>query len=740
MNSPKRLSPAFDARLALIAILLTGVALSPMAQAAIANGDESLYALPTSVTPVDPDQVDFAANTVSYDEIGQMITAEGEVEIVQNGKILRAKSVVYNLPQDKVEAIGDVVMMDVNGDVHFAERAELERKMKDGYIKKLRTVLADGSRIKADEGAKTGTKTVMKNASYTPCEECKANPEKPVLWQIVADEVVHDNADHSITYKDATFEVYGVPVMYTPYFSHSDGTVKQKSGFLPPRLSLNSQLGFGFTSRYYWAINPSEDVTVGTRFFSREAPQMLGEYRRRFDDAELQFNTSAAYSNSENEFRGHLFGDGLWDIDEKWRAGFDVQVVTDDTYLNQYDLTSDKVLENQLYLERFDDRDYFVARAMAFQDIRVSDRAADQPSIFPELQASFMGDPNALLGGRWNAEFSSLNLTRQGNGQDVMRASTELSWQRRDVSAFGLVNTFNLSARGDVYEISDRDEDSFIGGEGGANAFRFYPLIHDVVSYPVVNMVGTSQVVIEPTVAFTASSSSVENDSDIPNEDSQDVQIDATNVFDANRFPGLDRVEDGSHVTYGVRTGVYTGDGSKGEVFVGQSYRLDNEGNPFPDGSGLSEQESDLVGQIVAQYKDLYSLNYRTQLASDNFQSERHELDAAAELGDLSLSATYLYARQLEGTDLQESRQQVYGSASYKIDEEWTFKTSARYDLSEEEEGLRYSSLGLHYFGQCFDVLTTVKRTFADEETEDNATEFSVQLGLKNLGSFGTAE
>lgn len=726
-----------DARLALVSILLTGVAVVPMARAAISSGD--LESPSPQIQPVDPDQVDFAANSVAYDETGQIITAEGDVEISQNGKIVRAQKVIYNLPKDTVEAVGDVVMLEPSGDVHFADRAELERKLKNAYVQKLRSVLADGSRLTADEGQHVGTKTEMKNATYTPCEPCKADPEKPALWQIAAEKVTHDEAEHSISYENAKFEVYGVPVMYAPYFSHSDGTIKQKSGFLPPKLSLSSQLGFGLTSKYYGAISPSEDATIGARVFSKNTPQFLGEYRKRFDNAEMQFESSATYSNSEDEFRGHLFGEGLWDIDSKWRAGFKTQLTSDDTYLNEYDLSNENVLENQLYLERFEDRDYFVARALAFQDVRVSDRSADQPNILPEMQANFLGDPNGLLGGRWSADFSSLNLLRKGNGQDVFRGSGELAWQRHDILPVGLVNTFNISARGDAYEISDRDEDSIVGGSGGADAFRVYPLIHDVLSYPVSRNVGNAQIVIEPTVAFTASTNT-KNDTDIPNEDSQDVQIDATNIFDANRFPGIDRVEDGAHVTYGARTGAYMGDGSKGEIFLGQSYRLDNSDNPFPEGSGLSEQESDLVGQIVAQYKDLYNLNYRFQLGSENFQSERHEIDGFATFGDLSLSATYLYARNLEGTDLQESRQQVYGAAAYKLDEEWTLTTAARYDLSTEDEGLRYTDLGINYAGQCFNILTRARRTFTDEDTGDNGTEVTVQIGLKNLGSFGTAQ
>ncbi len=131
-------------------------------------------------------------------------------------------------------------------------------------------------------------------------------------------------------------------------------------------------------------------------------------------------------------------------------------------------------------------------------------------------------------------------------------------------------------------------------------------------------------------------------------------------------------------------------------------------------------------------------MNYRFQLGSNNFQSERHELDASADFGKLSVAAIYLYARKLERTDIQDSRQQIYGASNYEFDENWSLSTNARYDLSKEEQGLRYAGLGVNYTGQCFSVLTSLRRSYADKETGDNATEFLIQLGLKNIGTFGT--
>lgn len=718
--------------------LLSGVSflpLAPLAHAADAPApDQSAAVMAPS------DQVDFTAAALTYDETGQIITAEGDVEITQNGKILRAEKVVYNLPQDTIEALGKVTLLEESGNVYFADHVTLDKKMKNGFAKKIRAILADGARLTAEEGTRTDDeKTTLKMASYTPCEPCKLDPSKPPLWQITADKVTHSKSQHSLEYEDAQLEVYGVPIVYAPYFTHSDGTIKQKDGFLPPKFSLNSQLGFGVSNSYYWGLSPSADATLGAKIFTQETPQLFGEIRKRFNDAELELKSSLTYSEDDDRMRGHFSGEGLWDIDKKWRAGFQSEIASDDKYLRQYDITSKDVLTNELYAERFDQRDYFSARALAFQDVRVSDTSTDQPNVLPEITASFIGEPIATLGGRWSADLSMLSLVRKGNGQDVTRLSGDLGWKRRDILPLGIVNEFNISAQNDIYTISDRNESISAGADDGSQAYRFYPQVHNVTSLPFIKPLDDAHMAVEPTFAISASTRT-KNDTEIPNEDSQDAQIDVTNIFEANRFPGIDRVENKSRITYGLRTGYYTNDGSTGEAFLGQSYRLDDEDNPFPEGSGLSAQHSDIVGQILADYQKRYTFLYRFQMDSDSLRSQRHEINGEANFGDLSLAATYLYARALEGTEINQSRQQVYGNLSYGLTPEWTLSSAARYDLSETEEGLRYTDIGLNYLGQCVSVSAQARKNFTNDDTGDNATEITVQLGLKNLGSIGNAE
>lgn len=710
-------------------------------------------ALPGEQAVKDPNEapVDFTANTVEYDDTGQKVTAIGDVEIAQNGRVVKADRVIYDLQTEVVSAEGNVAVMETNGDVHFVDKAELEQSMKNGYVKKLRSVLADGSRFTAEEGHRiNGERIEMKDATYTPCEPCKANPDKPPAWQIKADKVTHDNVDHTISYNNATFEVSGVPVAYVPYFSHPDGTINQKSGLLPPTFSMSSDLGFSATPKYYWAIDPSQDATFGVRAFVEQSPMLMGEYRKRFENGELEIGGSTIYADrtdrtnggeyeyKDEEWRGHFFGEGRWDLDDKWRAGFNADVASDDQYLRQFDISNEDVLENEIYAERFDNRDYAAIRALAFQDVRTSDRAADQPNVLPEMEASFLGTPGDTLGGRWSFDASALGLTRDGSGQDVGRVSVDAGWKRKDVLDIGIVNVISANLRADGYTIPKRDENLLgAGTEGDSTEGRALPVLHNVTSYPVVKSFDSgSQVVVEPMVSLTAATN-IENDN-IPNEDSQDLQIDANNIFQPSRFPGLDRVEDQSHTTYGVRTGVHSPEGNKGEVFLGQSYRFDEDRNFYPEGSGLENKSSNYVGEISANYFEYLDLNYRFELASDGFAAQRHEVDADSVLGRLTLSTSYLFAKSLEGTDLLDSREQVYGAASYRVADDWRVGTAARYDLGEENEGLRKASLTLQYLGQCYTIATTATRNYTYESTGDSSTEVTVRVGLKNLGEFGT--
>lgn len=703
-----------------------------------------------SAPPEGSEPVDLQADSIVNDEDAQTVTATGNVMVVQTGRILRADEITYDIANDKVIAKGYVVLNEPNGDIHTADYVELQDQMKNGFVDSLKTYLADGSRFEATKGRrKNGVKTIMEQASYTPCEPCKKNPDRPVVWQIRASKVTHDEEDNTIAYNNARFEFFGVPIAYTPYFSHPDGTIDRKSGLLTPTFGLDSELGVNVGTRYYWNIAPDKDATIGLRAFTDQLPLMTAEWRQRWDTASLVLDGGVTYSErddringetfrTDEELRGHLFAEGLWDINRLWRAGLDVEYSSDDQYLRQYDFSAEDVLTSQIYAERFQGRHYSSARLINFQDTRVGDlQDPDQPDVLPEIASYWVGEPGdvPLIGGRWEVGGSTLGLRRDGDGQNVGRLSLNAGWERRLVSDIGLLTSLDANIRGDFYRVENAEFATATSAAGeDLSDSRIFPQFHVQSSYPLAREFDGYQVTISPQVALTLAPN-LDADDEIPNEDSQNVQLDSSNLFERNRFPGLDRVEDKSRVTYGVRTGAYGYEGSYAEIFLGQSHRLDEDDNPFPAGSGLNNQQSDFVGEINANYQDNYDLSYRFQLAQDNLAPTRHELDALANFGDFNMGLRYLYANALEGTELDESREQVAGDFGYDWNENWRSTFGAVQDLGESP-GLRTAYIGLDHFGQCFSWGLTAQRSLTDDATGDSRTTILFRIGLKNLGEF----
>ena len=694
--------------------------------------------------------LDIEADTMRFDNDARVAMAEGNVIIVQDGRILRADQAQYFIDKGMVQAHGNVVLNEQNGDIHLAQDVEYSSQLKDGVVDELQTTLVDGSRFSAERGIReNGKRTIMEGARYTACDACKSDPDKPLPWAIVASKVVHDEDDARISYRNARFNVYGVPIAYTPYFSHPDGTIDRKSGLLSPSLGFKSELGAFVENQYYWNIAPDKDATFGLLAMTEQAPLGLIEYRQRWQDAGIQINGGVTYSDrtgqSNNinvkegdEFRGHIFANGLWDMNDKWRSGLDIQYVSDEQYANQYDISNDDVLQNTLYAERFSGRDYGIGLVQHYKDIRVSDLAEDQPGVLPELYASFIGDPGAvpIIGGRWDASAGFLSLFRDGRDQDVTRVSTDLGWERRLVSDYGLVSDLDVSLRGDAFYVNDADGRTTTSGRDSSLVeSRFFPQVHIQSSYPVAKAMDQAQIVIEPLVGLTVAPRNRDND-DIPNEDSQDVQIDASNLFQTNRFPGLDVIEDQSRVTYGMRAGINGYDSSGAEVFIGQSYRLDEGSNPFKAGSGLSEQSSDVVGYLKGNYKNRYTAQYRFQLDNDSLASKRHELDAYADWNRFRLGASYLYAQALAGTEITENREQVSGSAQYYINDQWLVSLGTQYDLGSTNSGLRTASVGVGYFGQCVSWSLQADKNRTDDASGDSDTEIMFRVGLRNISEF----
>jgi len=680
-----------------------------------------------------------SAETIAYDREPGVATASGNVELISGDRVLRADTVSYNEQKDLVIARGNVAILEPSGDVLFAEYAELSDQLHNGFISEIRMLMTDESRLAANTATRSdGNRTDMSKAVFSACQSNPLNPLRPPLWQIKAFRVTHLQSARRIDYRDAFLEVYGIPVAYTPYFSHPDPTVKRKSGFLVPTYGSSSELGAKLDIPYYFNLAPNRDATFSPLFTSKEGIVLAGEYRELIDSGPLNFQGSVTHVDQRNEnnaetdnkeIRGHIKATGAFDIDDTWRWGFVAERSTDDTYLRRYDFSNEDTLTSNIYLEGFRGKSYASANAYTFQGLRREDDPGETPLILPELNYSFVGQPGSY-GQYWGLEANALVLNRSGS-TDSRRLSLGASWQLPYTSESGQLIKLTTSLRGDLYHVNEVADPANLDNSLSGFKGRVLPKIALDWRFPLIRKQRNISQIIEPVVAVIVAPVGG-NPDEIPNEDSQSFEFDDTNLFSANKFSGLDRWEGGPRINYGLRFGAYGIGGGHSTALIGQSLRW-REDSTFADKTGLEDRRSDYVGRLNITPGPYFDYVHRIRLDRDRFSIRRNEIDLALGPKAVRFNVGYVALSQELTTDELNSREEARLSSRVQITNFWSANAGTRRDLAGDGDTLSWE-VGIDYVDECIEFGVKLNRNFTQDRDVQPSTNFVLRIKLKHLG------
>lgn len=671
------------------------------------------------------------ADELQFDDELGIATAKGNVEISQSDRVLLADTVTYNQRDDVVTASGNIILLEPTGEVLFAEFAELTDDMREGFLRGFSMLLTDNSRLAAVSAQRRGgVETRLNQAIYSACRDCVGFDGEP-LWNIKAAKVTHNQDRHEVVYRDATLELLGLPVAYTPFLSHPDPTVKRKSGLLAPTFGGSSSFGSSISLPYFWAISRDKDLTFDPTFYASKYPLITGEYRQSFANGELRSRLSGIYdtSDSTNERgRGHIDAEAQFVINEDWRWGSDINLASDDTYLARYGFPGSNTLTSRAYIERFGSRSYAAAQGIYFQGLRDTDIQEEIPLVLPKIDYNFVSEPGKA------GAFSTLDANFQSLGRDEgtssQRASLSAGWHLPYTSNMGTVTTLSGTVQGDLYNVSDVTVPS--GDKESGLTGRIFPQLIAEWKYPWIRRGESSGMLIEPIAALILAPNGGNPDR-IPNEDSLAVEFDETNLFSANRFPGKDRVEGGSRVVYGLRGGLYGDGGGSSTFVVGQSYQF-RENSTFAVGSGLNDRRSDIVGRLTISPNKFLDLLYKTRIDADNFKAKRTEVSAVAGGKALRTDINYIFFDQTEEFP---KREEIRAGLTSNITDQWSARVNTRRDLSDNGGTLSWGA-SLRYNCDCLDFSINYRRTFTQDRDVPPEESIFVRIVFKTLGEFGT--
>lgn len=404
-----------------------------------------------SVAPTDPNaKMLVTADQLVYDYKNDTVAALGNVQMYYDGSTVEARRVTYNRKTNKVLAEGNVRLKQKDGKIVTADNLELSQDLTEGFINSLRMETPDKTYFAATRADRAeGNVTVFQNGVYTACEPCRDKPEKPPLWQIKAQRIIHNEDEKMIYYKDATFELFGKPIAYLPYFSSPDPTVKRKTGFLFPEFYSSGNIGYGASVPFFWNIAPDRDVTLDPMFYTKQGVLMRGEWRQRLDNGSYSIRAAGIDQLDKDAFltngnalpgyrdqRGLVETHGQFAINENWTFGWDASLLSDRTFLRDYGFVTADITErtSQVYLTGQGDRSFFDLRGLYFLGLSVTDNQDLQPVVGTLDYSYVWGKP--VLGGEVGLNVNFTTMTR--DQADFIGTSALTAWTANQLSAMTL--------------------------------------------------------------------------------------------------------------------------------------------------------------------------------------------------------------------------------------------------------------------------------------------------------------
>jgi LPS-assembly protein len=746
------------------------------------------------------------AKELVYDYNREVVTAVGAVDIYYDGRALQADRVAYDQKANWVRATGRVKLTERNGDVIHAESLDITDDFRDGFIQPLRVETTNRTHLAAAKGRReNGQLSVFDRGVYTACELCRDNPDKPPLWQIKAKRIIWREDEKTIYYEDATFELFGQPIAWLPFFSSPDPTVKRKSGVLAPSLARAGDVGYLLETPYFWILSPTSDLTLAPVFSTKQGVMLKGEYRQQLMNGAYSIRAAGISQLDTDEFNGKVPrfdhngrrnqdggltigpGDkqerwavtskGEFDINERWKWGWDVNAVSDKWIRSDYNLWGSRLdATSTLYLTGQGDRSFFELRGYQFYGLTRYDQQDRLPWVAPVVDYDYtFEDPvaggelsfslNATSVYREEADFARYRTRLQPRGLapntllsrpdnalvgaegTYSRISLDAQWRRRFIDPIGQVWTPFAFARGDlIYTDPDEDprmgpfldarQDALFRGMAGVGLEYRFPFIAE-------SAMGAHQ--IEPIAQLILRPNETEVGK-LPNEDAQSLLFDETTLFAWNKFSGYDRIEGGSRANVGGQYTFTSTSGSTFNVLAGQSFQISGK-NSFEAldatrtgiDTGLDEKSSDYVGGANFAPNKFFSFGSHLRLDDEGFKLRSAEFAARATFD--RIQANVIYGRYddqpLQGYD--DIREGVLTGARLFVTPDVYVEGGARYNFDYKVFDRTQIGFGINDIEQClslgFSYIREVDNSSESIRVSDTDHKFLVRVDFRTLGS-----
>lgn len=693
-------------------------------------------------------KVNVDAARIVYDPRSSLATATGLVVLTYGPYTLTASMVSYNQKTGAFDANGSVILREPNGNVLIADTLDLKNKFKQGFARHVEALLTNDVTITAEFVRRVdGNITIFEKATYTACKDCQTRSGHP-LWEVDTDMTTHDLKTHNLYHVNPRLKINGTTVVALPYLALPDPSVTRRSGFLTPDIKTGADFGVGLVTPYFWALTPSTDLTFRPVWTTYQGPIADVEWRLALENGSYnirgigvhQFHDLPAPENGA--WRGALETTGRFNAGQDWTYGWDGTFATDRSFLSSYSYDGRAIATNDVYATGLWDQTYISAQVLNFGSLSTAVNADAMPYAMPYVQGE-MVNRETPIGGQFDFSWNAYSLHRDttvtpfttvNQGTDQTRATTQMNWHRPFYSDAGTVFTPFANMRSDILVTQNVPDVSSSTGFTSTTVTRVLPEVGIDARYPFVAQLPFGQSIISPVFQVVASANEGATNA-FGNEDSITLNYDHSSLFLADRFTGLDRYEGGTHADIGLTYSLIGNNGGFIRASAGQSIHLAGQ-NSFVNGSGLADNESDLVGAIIFQpWKEL-SLSYETRVKDDFSAINRQEAVASLSLDTLSASVSYLDFAAEPAYGLTTRQHWVSSNARVALSKGWSLFGGLTYDFMADV--MTQKTLGVEFDCQCMNFKLSYTGT-EDSVSHAKADQVMMSVEFATLGKAGFA-
>ena len=583
--------------------------------------------------------------------------------------------------QNELISSNKASIVDKNNNEYIFEKTKINLKNNEIAGKEIKVDFIDsyfGNRkndpvLKGRGATSDKNETKIYKAAFTTCN---TENKKCPGWEIQSEEFTHDKINKVFEYKNSWLKIFDKKILYFPFFSHPDPSVKRKSGFLTPVYGSSENLGSWVNIPYFKVINEEKDLTFSPRIYADDKFILQSEYRQAFEQS--NFISDFSVNNDGKNTNTHLFAKFDGNVDTKTKFNFKYQDTSNDDYLKVHNLSNssylienESLLTTQLKISReIDDNTNLDTNFTVYQDLSKKD--SDR---FQYILPNFTFSKNIILPDNYNGNFKFISTGFQKNYDtnkyESLLINDFLFESNNFISETGLLSNYDLL----IKNFNSYTENS--SNYNDKDDYEVFGSLLFKTSYPLKKVDEYYKNYLKPIMALRFSPNNTKSDIS-----EKDIKLDYNNLFSLNRIGTNEIIEGGRSISLGLE---YEKRNLKDKKILGLDIAnsiSDKKDANLPTKSKLNETRSDFVGNLFYAPNNILDINYSFSYDRDFEGTNYDSIKTTISVNNFITTFDYLSEDYKNTTT--ENKEIISNSTIYKFDNENSIKFKTSKDLKKD--------------------------------------------------------